>query len=906
MKKTNQRICPLVCAAALTFSLVGGYGNNFPMISAATEGETTAQNAESTYSFISNTEAAYTKYGWVTTPATVDEAYRVTVGITLAGDTKETTFTSLPLNHYNPQSYVYEGEAVAELLCYATVAEIIFNAKGEVIDFERIERGFGPGAKYEYYLDSQLFGGELTAPGGDAGNMVAQGWVLEHTDSTITVGDGNHVSNVFEETYRFADDMKVYLVNNPGVDEAGNAIPGDFTSVEGSVADIIDNAKNADGEIYGIGTRRTAMAVFNESAVDPSCRLTRRDDVSSARVTELYLYKNMTPISSTTPPDDVGYNGTSWMPGQDKTLGKTSFGWNGIATPFEVLADRLYSCGDTFTNVYLFVSDPDENGKKTYNAIDGGNAIANYGYWLNYWKVGYDPRQLDNMLLTHGHGDHYESLYELSTMVNRAAGYDKLNVLTCIADKDGYISERYVGLTLTAKPERYVLDGYFYNNEWLEMGGGVSLYPMATPGHANDASSFIFKLTTTPNDKYFTDGPVTTAWVYMGGYGGGQATRASNGYRRLDYRFSMMYLQSVAVPFAESVADYVYNIPQHGDQAPWFEVAKAVRQLQSEGKDITFLDAWNEGSEGITNLFEKRLSAYAYQWMNSAWKETQATEGKQPVDLYDQIIVPYISGAGYDWYCTPQNKDTEAQETYGPWKRETGTYKIDVKSVQVLHGFDAFQNKNSNLAGIKNIYGWDISNGLSVDRDSYSHDPNGWYVQVVAKVDDDYAGGVYFSEADVKDYSEKDRTDYPQNWYLSSGNAYKDFKGAEVLPESGAVESMSGTDWTEILRTQRLNTEAEARQLAAYIQENLNQGKTGFMVEFNRISDIKLPNGYISSANAPFGDKEINSLNDASIKKAFPGTGYYSLEEEAAIIERAAQLNQAAGIDVTTMFTPAE
>ena len=88
------------------------------------------------------------------------------------------------------------------------------------------------------------------------------------------------------------------------------------------------------------------------------------------------------------------------------------------------------------------------------NAIDGGNAIANYGYWLNYWKVGYDPRQLDNMLLTHGHGDHYESLYELSTIVNRAAGYDKLNVLTCIADKDGYISERYVGLTLTAKPER--------------------------------------------------------------------------------------------------------------------------------------------------------------------------------------------------------------------------------------------------------------------------------------------------------------------------------------------------------------------------------------------------------------------------------------------------------------------
>ena len=98
-----------------------------------------------------------------------------------------------------------------------------------------------------------------------------------------------------------------------------------------------------------------------------------------------------------------------------------------------------------------------------------------------------------------------------------------------------------------------------------------------------------------------------------------------------------------------------------------------------------------------------------------------------PVDLYDQIIVPYIREAGYNWYCTLQNTKTEAIEVSGPWKREAGVYEIEVKSILVLHGFDAFQNKNEALAGIENIYGWDLSKGMSVGRDSYSHDPNGWY-----------------------------------------------------------------------------------------------------------------------------------------------------------------------------------
>ena len=307
---------------------------------------------------------------------------------------------------------------------------------------------------------------------------------------------------------------------------------------------------------------------------------------------------------------------------------KTSAGWNGTVTPFEVMKDRLYSLGDGYTCIFLFVSDPDENGHRTMTELDAGNAHACYSYWLNMWKMGFDPRELDNLLLTHGHGDHYQGMYELVTFVNRANGYDRVNVRTSGANEAGFVNGVYAGITLTDKPERYCVDQFNDWETWIPFGEGVEVYPVTTAGHTNDTASFIFKLTSVADDPYFSkksETPVTTAWVYMGGYGGGAATRTSNGYTRLQYKNSMQYLQSVTVPYAQSVSDYVYSIPQHGDQAPWSEISKAVRIKQAQGEDILFLDAYNEGTEGIINLYEKRMSAYSYNWMNKAWKMTEST-----------------------------------------------------------------------------------------------------------------------------------------------------------------------------------------------------------------------------------------------------------------------------------------
>ena len=884
-----------------------------------------------------HSNAAGSAYGWVTTAPSAINNHNFTIGITLAGDNKETTFTSsVPFDMYNAKSDTYESEAIRGVMSTLnTFVEVILNNQNQVIGFQRIHRPNvslpgGTDGSHSYYLDSMKYGGELTAPGGGPGNMVALGWVLGKNElsngaRTITLGDGNNVVKTFNETYTLAPNCQIYIVNNPGASgalgEANVPISGDWTSVQGSFNDVQLTPLNSSGEIYGIRERRTAMCIFDESAVDPTTGKTRAD-VSTARVKELYIFKNTTRVpanSDVAAPDDVGYNGTSWLPGVDKrapnNMGITGTGWNGIGTPFEILSDRLYSIGDCYTGVFLFVSDADALGKKTLTVLDMGNADASYAYWLNIEKMGYDPRDIDNILLTHGHGDHYAALWECVTMINRAAGKDKADVYTCIANEKGFIYGVYTGVSLSAAPERYTIDYFNDSHKWVPFGKGVTVYPIPTPGHSNDTTSFIYKLTTQPYDQFFKK-QVETAWVYMGGYGGASSTQVSRGYTKLQYKNSMQYLQSVIVPYAESVADYVYNIPQHGDQAPWYEVSKVIRMMQSSGSNIHFLDVWNEGREGIINLFEKRLSAYTFQWMNSAWKATQADATANPtnftpVDLYDQTIVPFIRNAGYNWYCTPQTANTESGERFGPWKRDAGMYKITVgqeeqfkelDSVLVLHGFDALQNKNSLLKNITNIYGWDISNGVPVDRDSYSHDPNGWYVQLVVNVDDDYVGGLYFTEQDAIDIAKSDGRNepYPVNWYVAQGNAYVNFNGGTVAPASGPIEMVTGPNWKEIIRTQRLNTKEEAEEIASHIRRHLKKGRNTFEVKLNRSGEIVLPDGYVSAANAPLDDEFLTSLNDSTIKRTFVGAGFYSLAEEPNVIKKSNELNKK--IDLTTMF----
>jgi hypothetical protein len=116
-------------------------------------------------------------------------------------------------------------------------------------------------------------------------------------------------------------------------------------------------------------------------------------------------------------------------------------------------------------------------------------------------------------------------------------------------------------------------------------------------------------------------------------------------------------------------------------------------------------------------------------------------------------------------------------ETYGPFKpgRETGVRDVAVTLLdggKVIQGFNKYLNVNPKIPLLKD--------GIVIERDSYVHDPAGYYLQFYADVLDSYAG---------------------------------------FLPGSGPVESYRATPGApEILRTQRFNSRAEAEAVLAGVR----------------------------------------------------------------------------------------
>ncbi|MGE4354348.1 MAG: MBL fold metallo-hydrolase [Oscillospiraceae bacterium] len=740
----------------------------------------------------------HSTYGWVTEAPAQDADHNVTIKIMEVPnfELKEYT-TAYPLDNYNAETDVYEADAIVSMIPKNAMVEILFNAANEVIDIEIIEDTFGTsfGRTSGYNFDSMKYGGELTASGGGPGNMVAQGWILGKSDAlkTITIGDGNHVTNVFEQTYQLADDCAICVVDNTYFTD-GTQTDGTWAGETATFADI-ETCDKISGEIYYVPVKWTAVCIFDGNYTT----------ADTAKVKELYLFKNPLTLQSKdlVTPDGMQYNGTSWYAAASKLDEVTGYSFNGSVVPFEVMADRLYSVGDAYTCIWLLVAD---DGSTTL--VDQGNRTASYQYWLNIEKVGYDPREINNILLTHGHGDHYQALYENCTMINRYHnGIDSVNVITSSVDKEGLTPDgSYVGRTLNDKSILYFMDGWDVNNEWTtEYGdGGLEVYPFLNLGHATDVASFIFKLTATADDEYFNEGDVVS-FCYMGGYG--SATRLSQGYLRLAFRNSLMYIQSVIVPYMVECSDYIYNLPQHTNQYPWHEVWKA-----STTAGIPFMEGLSEGPDAIQNFCEKRLSTESYEWMYQDWINEEDECGN---------LIEDDTG----FRCSGSSASYQTLEAYGPYKRPDGEYTIKVDSALVLHGFNAFMNPNEAFAGQTNCYGFDVANGFLIDKDSYTHDPDGWYVQIVGNVLDDYNGGVYNDD----------------NWYDDYASSWS----------SGPIEKSITPDWVEVLRTVRLDSEEEAKALLATIS---NGGY--YKVNLNMISDIETTDNLVDT----FTPVDINSM----------------------------------------------
>ena len=583
------------------------------------------------------------------------------------------------------------------------------------------------------YFDTMKYGVELSPVNGEPGAMLATGWLTAKSGNQITVGD----LDLFDETCTLAPDVKVYEFNT------------DTSTLTARRLSDVPVTQKTDGEFYKTANRQQVMVVFDQNY----------RNADQAEVVELYYITPQPTIDEKYlyPADHMPID--SFMTENDgKTVAKpTAAAWLTATESFAIIPDRLYYVGDNEVAIYLTQADDG-----TLILLDAGWPASGYQYWRNIEAMGFDPRDIDYILLTHGHGDQYGTGAELDTMIKNAGG-DPV-VYECYEDTYGYDIYGFPEITGIIKdtPVLNAVDKFYINDTWMEFDGSVRIKPVLTAGHTNGTDSFIFELTDPATNE-------TLTISYLGGYGVNGNTKydpdndpTGRGYLRLAFQYGLRYLQQTVEP------DYM--LPQHTNQYPMLEINKA-----AEEKGIPFLEAVNSGSYEWVNFLEKRQAVITYEDYYQNWKA-------DPKDEFGTEI-------------TVTDAELQTIEAAGPYRREGGTYQITLTDGgKIIQGFNRYMNQTDKLSGVENAQGQDVGDGIFILKDSFTHDPDAWYVQVGARVSDGYDGSC----------------------------------------AGGPIESVHD-NWFEILRTERLDSREEAEALLAQLQS----GAT-YTVTLDQSSEIQL------------------------------------------------------------------
>lgn len=536
---------------------------------------------------------------------------------------------------------------------------------------------------------TQKYGPALAPRKGRPGAMVAAGWVYARRGSSITVGDGRVVTHDmagrrlprpekrYEETYRVAPDVEVYEVDT-----------ADWTRSRPSSLRRVPVTKDYS---YATTERQAAFVVFDRDF--------RR--AAQARVTQVY-YFTPADTSDGKPVWDVptqsslladrGTDPVSGTPYVDiVATGVTRAAYTRSTEPFEIVPDTMFYVGDNEVSLYLFRTAGGRGGRQRLVLVDTGWPNSGYQYWKNIEAMGFDPRDVDDVVMAHGHLDHYGTTVELVTMIEDAGGTVRLH--SPREDIVG-LGQDAVGNTWDLPPALPASEtlirrrsSFLRYDEWWDLGN-VRLKPLWSPGHTPGSASFVFEVRH----------PRTRRWVsfgYMGGYGWSPKTlTATNGWQRLGFAYNLAWLQQRL--------DVDFAAPQHANQFPLVDIHQALKAHNNDPahrrRQLTMLDAMVEGE--FVNQMEKRYAT-----------ATNAVSDDQP---------------GY-----------QSIETYGPFKpgREDGARDVEVRLVDgglVLHGYDKAMNVNPRIDLLRE--------GVEIRVDSHVHDPDGWYVQLELDVLDSYGG----------------------------------------------------------------------------------------------------------------------------------------------------------------------
>ena len=240
--------------------------------------------------------------------------------------------------------------------------------------------------------------------------------------------------------------------------------------------------------------------------------------------------------------------------------------WTLAQKPFKVI-ENVYFVGNTWVSVYL-IDTPE------------GLILIDCAYEENLYLLidsirglGFDPKDIRHLLISHGHFDHCGAARQLQEMSNCEIW---------INEKDAYFfTERRDLIAFEDRVPEFRIDHY-YDSDQSICFGGMTIWPVQCPGHTPGTTSFFFEVE--------HEGRKLTVAMH-GGLGTNTLSKEdllTNGW---PLSFQQGYLDMLRQMKRRSVDVLIPSHAGHAKTYPFFDIA-----AQDDGTGNGFIrpNAWRE------------------------------------------------------------------------------------------------------------------------------------------------------------------------------------------------------------------------------------------------------------------------------------------------------------------------
>ena len=240
--------------------------------------------------------------------------------------------------------------------------------------------------------------------------------------------------------------------------------------------------------------------------------------------------------------------------------------WTLAQKPFKVI-ENVYFVGNTWVSVYL-IDTPE------------GLILIDCAYEENLYLLidsirglGFDPKDIRHLLISHGHFDHCGAARQLQEMSNCEIW---------INEKDAYFfTERRDLIAFEDRVPEFRIDHY-YDSDQSICFGGMTIWPVPCPGHTPGTTSFFFEVE--------HEGRKLTVAMH-GGLGPNTLSKEdllTNGW---PLSFQQGYLDMLRQMKRRSVDVLIPSHAGHAKTYPFFDIA-----AQDDGTGNGFIrpNAWRE------------------------------------------------------------------------------------------------------------------------------------------------------------------------------------------------------------------------------------------------------------------------------------------------------------------------